>query len=110
MKVSNPHAMDHSLYEEDTSTEPTATGRENKNKNAPDSEEHRIAGKEERRVQLSKIVVVTVFVVFATVVSVATYLFTKDAEKSTFEVEVSIDNGVADKKAGSDPRNMPNRL
>ena len=99
--------MAHSLYDpEEDSSESTARH----GNAADDNEEHRIAGKEERRVKLSKIVVVTVFVVFATVVSVATYLFTKDAEKSTFEVEVSIDNGVADKKAGSDPRHMPNRL
>ena len=93
MKVSNPRTKDESFWEEEDSSEPT-TARD-KNNNVPDNEEHRIAGKEERRVQLSKIVVVTVFLLFATGVSVATYLFTKDAEKNTFEIEVSKPNVIA---------------
>lgn len=51
-------------------------------------EEGKIASKEERRVRLTKIFVVTVFVLCAIAVSVATYLFTRESENSTFEIEV----------------------
>ena len=49
-----------------------------------------IAKLEGTRVRLTKHIVILVFFVSATVVSVATYLFTNESEKSSFEIEVSL--------------------
>ena len=74
-----------SIGEDTSQNEDTSSRTE---KPADGSAEIAIAGKENRRVQLSKVLVVTVFCVCAAAVSMATFAFTRDAEKAQFETEV----------------------
>ena len=54
-----------------------------------ESENDLIAGLDEKRVRLTKYIVILVFFISATVVSAATYIFTRESEKNSFEIEVS---------------------